>query len=317
MISPLNPIAAAAPAETFVHHGICDASAAATLDACHFIVADDEESVLWIYDRAVPAPVGSVELWNFLGIGKKDEADIEGAAAVGNRIYWISSHGRNRRAEIAPSRFQFFASDIEQSAGKIPTVRLVGESYQNLQMDLIDEQKFVKYDFARAATLAPKVEDGFNIEGLAATTDGKLLIGFRNPIPRGKALVIPVNNPNELIGGGANPAVRADFGDAIELDLHGRGIRSIDRVGAEYYIVAGPIDDVGAFGIYRWSGIANTPPVLMPVPELAGLHPESLIGTAAGKLQIFSDDGRQQVAGMACKELPKKERSFRSVTIAR
>jgi hypothetical protein len=315
MISPPNPIAASAPAQTFVHTGICDASAAATLDARHFIVANDEENILWIYDRAIPAPVGRVELWNFLGIGKKEESDIEGAAAVGNRIYWISSHGRDKRTEIAPSRFQFFASDIEPNAGKIPTVTLVGRSYKNLLNDLVAEQKFVKYDFAKASTLAPKVKDGFNIEGLAATADGKLLIGFRNPIPQGRALVIPINNPNALIDADASPTVRANFGDAIELDLHGRGIRSIDLVGAEYYIVAGPIDGVGSFDIYRWSGNANAPPIVVPVAELAGLYPESLLATATGKLQILSDDGRREIAGTACKDLPKKERSFRSVTV--
>jgi hypothetical protein len=315
MFTPPKPIAAAAPAEISVHTGICDASAVATLDARHFIVADDEKNVLWIYDRTESAPVGWVELWNFLGIGKKDETDIEGAAAVGNRIYWISSHGRDKRTEFAPSRFQFFASDIETSAGETPTIRLVGKSYQNLLTDLVDEQKFVKYDFARASTLAPKVKDGFNIEGLAATVDGRLLIGLRNPIPHGMALVIPINNPAELTEAGSNPAVRASFGDAIELDLQGRGIRSIDLVGAQYYIVAGPIDDAGEFGIYRWSGNRNAPAVLLQVPELAGLHPESLVATATGKLQIFSDDGRRQIAGMACKDLPTKERSFRSITI--
>ena len=316
MTSPVDTLAAAASAQTSVHTGICDASAAATLDARHFIVANDEENVLWIYDRATPALVGSVELWNFLGIGKKEESDIEGAAAVGNRIYWISSHGRDKRAEIAPSRFQFFASDIERNAGAIPAVKLVGRSYKNLLNDLVDEQKFVKYDFAKASTLAPKVKDGFNIEGLAATADGKLLIGFRNPIPHGKALVIPINNPDALIDAAANPVIRANFGNAMELDLHGRGIRSIDLVGAEYYIVAGPIDDGGSFDIYRWSGKANAPPVVVPVPELAGLHPESLVAMANGKLQILSDDGRREIAGTACKELPRKERSFRSVTIA-
>ncbi|HEU4374089.1 MAG TPA: DUF3616 domain-containing protein [Telluria sp.] len=316
MSSPLNTFDAAAAAQTSVHTGICDASAAATLDARHFVAADDEENILWIYDRAVPGPVGSVELWNFLGIGKKDETDIEGAAAIGDRIYWISSHGRNRRAEIAPSRFQFFASDIDRSAGPVPALRLVGTSYKNLLTDLIDQPIFAKYDFALASTLAPKAMGGLNIEGLAATPDGRLLIGFRNPIPHGKALVIPINNPSELVGGGSGPAARASFGYAIELDLHGRGIRSIDLVGAEYYIVAGPIDGVGEFGIYRWSGNPHEPPMLVPVPQLAGLHPESLVATADGKLQIFSDDGRRQVAGMACKDLPKKERSFRSVTIA-
>lgn len=304
-------------AETFVHTGICDASAAATLGARHFVVADDEENVLWIYDRTAPEPVGSVELWNFLGIKKEHESDIEGSASVGDRIYWISSHGRNRRAEIAPSRFQFFASDIERRAGEIPTLRLVGQSYKNLLTDLSADSKFAKYDLARASTLAPKENGGLNIEGLAATADGKLLIGFRNPVPQGKALVIPLNNPRELIEGGTNPAARASFGYAIELDLHGQGIRSIELVGTEYYIVAGPVDDEGSFGVYCWSGNANASPVAMQVPALAGLHPESLIVPAAGRLQILSDDGSLRIAGTACKDLPKEERRFRSVTIAR
>jgi hypothetical protein len=32
---------------------------------------------------------------------------------------------------------------------------------------------------------------GLNIEGLAATPDGQLLIGFRNPLSEGKALLLP------------------------------------------------------------------------------------------------------------------------------
>jgi hypothetical protein len=46
------------------------------------------------------------------------------------------------------------------------------------------------------------------------------------------------------------------------------------------------------------------------------LHPESLIVTAEGQIQILSDDGREPVAGTACKDAPKKDRRFRSFTIA-
>lgn len=305
----------------FVHTGICDASAAANLDAQHFVVASDEKNVLWIYDRAKPGPVGSKAVWEHLGIGKKDESDIEAAATVGNRTYWITSHGRNKDGEAAPSRNQFFASEFETRAGQIPTLALVGKPYKNLLKDLIaDQQKFGKYDFARASTLAPKKAGALNIEGLADTADGKLLIGFRNPIPKGKALVIPLNNPKALIEGG-NRAVKADFGEATELNLDGRGIRSIERVDGDYYIVAGPFDDADpaakalGFGLYKWTGAANAPPVALSLPKLADFHPESLMATGADKLQILSDDGK--VGGTACKDRSKERRSFRSVTVSK
>ncbi|MBC7452428.1 MAG: DUF3616 domain-containing protein [Massilia sp.] len=305
-----------ASAQVFVHKGLCDASAAATLDARHFIVADDEKNILWMFDRKVAAPVGAVNLWEFLGINKKDESDIEGAATIGNRTYWISSHGQNKRGGTEPSRHQFFASEFAVQAGGAPTVRLVGKPYTRLLEDLIaDDKRFGQYDFARASKLAPKQPGALNIEGLADTADGKLLIGFRNPLARGKALVIPLNNARQLLDGAGNGLVRASFGDAIELDLQGRGIRSIERVSAGYYIVAGPVGDDGAFGIYRWSGMAGAAPVLLHLPILDGLHPESLVVPAAGKIQILSDDGRKLVGGTACKDLPKEARSFRSVTI--
>jgi hypothetical protein len=311
----------AAP-QVFVHTGICDASAAANLDAQHFVVASDEKNVLWIYDRAKAPSVAAVKVWEHLGIGEKDETDIEGATTIGNRTYWITSHGRNKDGEAAPSRHQFFASEFEARAGQIPALALVGKPYKNLLGDLVaDRKKFGKYDFARAATLAPKKAGALNIEGLADTADGKLLIGFRNPIPHGMALVIPLNNPKALIDGAGNPAVKAEFGEAIELNLDGRGIRSIERVDGEYYIVAGPFDDADpaakalGFGLYKWTGAANARPVALTLPKLADFHPESLIATAAHTLQILSDDGK--VGGTACKDRPKEKRSFRSVTVSR
>lgn len=149
--------------------------------------------------------------------------------------------------------------------------------------------------------------------------DGKLLIGFRNPVPQGKALVIPLNNPRELIEGGTNPAVRASFGEAIELDLHGQGIRSIELVGTEYYIVAGPVDDEGSFGVYCWSGNENASPVRMQVPALEGLHPESLIVPAAGETADSErrwqpKDRRHGVQGLAERGAPLSQRDHRPVS---
>jgi hypothetical protein len=50
-----------------------------------------------------------------------------------------------------------------------------------------------------AEKLPPKAKGGLNIEGLAATPDQELLIGFRNPIPEDKALVLVLTNPKDLL----------------------------------------------------------------------------------------------------------------------
>ena len=67
---------------------------------------------------------------------------------------------------------------------------------------------------------AAEAEGGFNIEGLASTPEGALLIGLRNPLRHGRALLVPLLNPDEVIEGG-----RARFGAPVELDLQQRGIR--------------------------------------------------------------------------------------------
>ena len=97
--------------------GLCDASAAVAIGQGCFAVADDELDVLRIYRRGAAAPVGSVDLGAYLGNrsadGERDEADIEGSATLGSRIYWISSHARKgKTGALAPHRWRFFATDI-------------------------------------------------------------------------------------------------------------------------------------------------------------------------------------------------------------
>jgi serine/threonine protein phosphatase PrpC len=91
---------------------MCDASAAVALDADHFVVANDERNTLRIYKRGQPDPVNSVELSTFLGTNEKKESDLEGAARIGTRVYWISSHGRNKDGELQERRRRFFATEI-------------------------------------------------------------------------------------------------------------------------------------------------------------------------------------------------------------
>ena len=162
------------------YSGPCDASAAVALDAAYFVVGDDERNTLHVYRQGQAQAVGSLDLSKFLATDADEESDIEGAAAVGTRIYWITSHGRNSKGKARPSRQRFFA--IEVLPGQPPTLKPVGQAYVDLLRDMTEDDALKPYRLGDAARLAAEADGGFNIEGLAATPDGTLLIGLRNPI---------------------------------------------------------------------------------------------------------------------------------------
>ncbi|MBN8510348.1 MAG: DUF3616 domain-containing protein, partial [Burkholderiales bacterium] len=127
--------AAAGAAEPVSYRGLCDASAAVALDERHFAVAGDEDNRLRIYRRGEPALLREVALDRFLGTREGAESDLEGAARVGNRIYWIASLSRNAKGKARPDRQRFFATEVEPGAP--PAVRPVGRAQQRLLADLI------------------------------------------------------------------------------------------------------------------------------------------------------------------------------------
>lgn len=303
-----GPASAATSGTLFTYRGACDASAAVALDGRHFVVGNDENDVLATYRRDEPAMVASLDLAQFLGTRKKEESDIEGAATIGSRVYWISSHSRNSRGVQQPSRHRVFATDVR--GGAVPSVAPVGTPYRDLLRDLVEAPALAGWQLAEAAKLAAEAPGGLNIEGLAATPDGRLLVGFRNPLREGRALVVPIDNPAEVISG-----ARARLGTPVALDLGGRGVRSIELVGAAYYIVAGPIADSGTFALYRWSGTAADAPVPVAV-DLGSLRPEALFAVpATDELVLLSDDGGTTVDGKECKSLKMAKQTFRALTI--
>jgi len=303
--------------------GACDASAAVAIGQGHFVVGDDENDVLRVYRRASAEPVAEVDLTDYLRNrkpgGKPTEADIEGAATIGERIYWISSHARKGKdGEVDRYRQRLFATDIVRGAG-VPTLRPVAAApHETLLDELVADARFKV--LADAARLKPEVEGGLNIEGLAATPEGALLVGLRNPLPQGRALVVPLRNPREVIDAGARPV----FGELIWLDLGGRGIRSLERVGNAYLIVAGPYGEASAspvrpsFALFRWSGSAGQVPVLVPGLDAGSFRPEALfLDPDAGDLYLLSDDGDEQVGQRACKDKQVKpaKKSFRAMAL--
>ena len=291
-----------------VYAGSCDASASVSLNEELFVVGNDEDNTLQTYRRGHPRPISSLPLSEFLDTGPQ-EVDIEGAARLGSRIYWIASYSRNSKGAVRRSRHRLFATDI--GARQPPALQAVGKPYSHLVQDLVSTDPLKPLGLEAAARLAAEADGGLNIEGLAATPDGGLLIGFRNPLRARRALVVPLWNPGEVIEGR-----RARLGAAIELDLGGRGIRSIELVGSAYLIVAGPTADQGSFALYRWSGQASEAPTLLADLTSSGTRPEALMAIPqSARVQLLSDDGGMLVDGIECKKLPKNRQSFRSFTL--
>jgi hypothetical protein len=167
------------------------------------------------------------------------------------------------------------------------------------------------FNLLAASLLPPKARNGLNIEALCATPDNQLLIGFRNPIPGGRALLVPLLNPEGLISG-----ERARFGSPVQLDLGGLGIRDMAYVQGRYLIIAGPYDSGGKSKLYSWAGGLSAPKHLKEI-DLKGFNAEALIAypDKVNEVQLLSDDGSRQTSGKDCKDLKADARRFRSIWV--
>ena len=296
--------------------GICDGSAGVALSGGYLVVGNDENNVLAIYQSDTgTAPVGMVQLSTTLAVGRPNrEADIEGAAAIGDTAYWITSHPSAKSGKPLVERHRFFAT-VEQRTGAIPTVRPAGRVHGGLVKALTGDTALARYGIVAASRRPPEAEGGLNIEGLAATPDGRLLIGFRNPVPEGRALVVPIENPGDVIFRERQPRL----GRAMTVALGGRGIRSIEYVPAlrEYVLVAGSPNGGRDFALYRWSGESADAPRLLEGTTLRGLSPEAIVVESAhpDRLLLLSDDGGRRIGGRDCKEAPESRKFFRSVVL--
>lgn len=304
---------AARVGERLAFTGMCDASAAVALDADLFVAASDENNILRFYRQSQPGkPVFTFNLNPHLaGRKKSPEADIEGAARLGEKVFWITSHGRDAAGKRSPERCRLFAVEIT-NRGPTIAVQPVGRVYSDLVTDLAREPKLARFQLAEAAKRWGKSPDQLNIEALAASPEGELLIGFRTPIPGGRALLVPLLNPNELLAG--QPP---QFGEPILLDLGGLGLRGMGSTGREYYLVAGAGEGKAEPRLFLWPGGAAAPRIVAGV-SFAGFTPEAIcFQDVAGRndFLVLSDDGNRKLDGKECRDLPEARRQFRALRI--
>lgn len=304
--------AESAVSEPTVYTGICGASAGVAIGQEAFLVADDESNRLRIYARNTGGPaLQSIDLTPQLELDRRaPEIDLEGAARLGDYVYWITSHSRNKKGREHPNRYRFFATAIRGTNANA-RVGFVGRPYKNLLADLAAAPTLQRYSLGAASRLVPKARGGLNIEGLCSTADHRLLIGFRNPIPNGNALLVPLENPEQMIAG-----ERARIGAPVELDLDGLGIRDIAFWHGEYLIIAGSFDGKGKSRLYRWPGGQAKARHLKEV-NLKGLNPEAIVvypKLGLEEVQLLSDDSSR--SSVDCNDLPVPSRQFRGVWVS-
>jgi hypothetical protein len=286
--------------EVLEFRGTCDASAGARISGDTFVVASDEDNILRFYSWGSPGrAIGEHDLSEFLGQDGL-EADIEAAARVGTRIFWITSHARNRQGMARAARRRLFATDLASEA-QIPGVVPIGAPYELLEAMALDRRlgalglpDSIELADHRRPKLAPH-KMGINIEGMAATDAGSLLIALRNPLVDGKAIIVPLHEPNAFISGETSAP---QLGEPILLDLGGLGIRAIQRVDSSgtYLIVAGATGKGQRSRIFRWERTEPDVMVSLEKPSLGELSPEAIVLDAEGsRALLLSDDGGRRV----------------------
>lgn len=291
--------------------GLCDASAAVAVGRW-LVVADDEHDALRVFDTtagmAPSAPIALGSLSRLLA--GREEADLEGMAATADGRVWVTaSHDSGKDTAPKPARQRLFALILtERPEGAGVTAKLVAGPTTGL-VEKGGETNQLRDIVITTAGKTSKDALGLSIEGLAAGPEGSLVVGFRNPVHEKKALVERLDNP-DAFAGGAPPKLTGPRW----LKLGGQGIRSMEADGAGFLVIAGPSDDGEGFSAWRWAGFDDgKPPERLPV-SFGELHPEALVRVGEA-WWVLSDDGKHEIGGTPCKELPEAERRARTARL--
>lgn len=289
--------------------GACDASGAVEIDARHFAVADDEDNVLRVYDADLGGPpIHTVDLSPSLPLRKtrRAESDFEAATRLGDTAYFLTSHGRTAKGKRDPDRLLLVATNLPSPGSD---VAVHGQPYRSLLDDLLEHPGFRRFGIADASLRAPKEPGGLNLEGLTASPDGSLLLGFRNPVPEGRAIFVRLLNP-----AGVPRGERARLSDPVLVDLQGLGVRALSTWGGSFLIAAGPSIDGGPFRLFRYDGKSAS---AVPGVDLTGFAPEGFFTPEArDELMLLSDDGTRILQGKPCKSLKDQaSKRFRGLWI--
>lgn len=254
----------------FAHHGMSDASAAYDAGDGHRFVADDDSNEIRLFGPTFGEAVAEFDFSGDVTPVQAGQAwDLEGAARMGDTIYWHGSLGNTRSGNVRLDRDIVLATTV---TGRGADAQLEFAGYtRGIRDALVEWDREDGHGHgADAFGFAAATQDGvsaegpnaLNAEGAAiAPDDTTLWLGMRSPltpIPDGdQALIVEVENIADVVAG-----AEAEIGQVIELDLGGRAIRDMKRTDdGDYLIIAGSADDEGNFAIFGWDGVRGSEPV--------------------------------------------------------
>jgi hypothetical protein len=137
--------------------------------------------------------------------------------------------------------------------------------------------------------------------------------------PGKKAIVLHLTNAGDALAGTAP----APFATPIMIDLGGKGLRDLVRVGpGRYLLIAGDPGDGGTFELWQWSGPGALTPLTRMGPiatPAAGTSAEALVLTPdrTAAWVLFDEGQRMTAGGTECKDLQNAaDKSFHARRIA-
>ena len=296
------------PQDTRWPTGISDASDAIALDDHSYVTGDDEQDVLNVYSRdSSGLPLVSFNYATLLNLPdlSKPEVDVEAATPSPlntNKAYWLGSMSNGKAPfDNKPNRDRIFATTIS-GTGVATTFNVTG--YASLRSAILAWGDTHGYNFSAsaAAGVDSKTPAGFSAEGMVFGPDSTTLyIGLRAPLVsttnRTKAVIAPIIN-FETWFRDSSATSTPSFGDPIELDLGGRGIRDLIRMpNGTYIILAGSPGAALMGAIYKWTGKTTDAPIRVISPSTDTLNIEGVIPVningqlSLSDLQVITDKG--------------------------
>lgn len=267
--------------QTTWHTGSSDASAVASVGDGYFYVADDETNILRLYtvDQS-GKPLTEIDATSMANGKSGEEFDIECATVSedGKTIYWLTSLANSKKGKEKPYRNRAFSTSINGSgAAATLSAGAYSEMFRDAMIAFGDANG---WNFSASASfedkMIPKRIDGFNVEGLTLQKGGgSAYVGFRAPcVPkkgvtptssnRKYAVMAPVTNFENIFTAKGKSSVKPQTGNPVLFDFGGLGIRSVERVGDYYVIIAGLFEGGGTPKVYLWDGTtpADSEPIV-------------------------------------------------------
>ena len=209
--------------------------------------------------------------------------DVEGVAInEHNQLYLITSHTTNKKGKHKKAREQIVRLNYEQD-------KLSNFKYYHGLLEALQK-------LHPALNISShKRKKQINIEALTWDRESKsLLIGLRSPLIKGKAVIVPLKNPNAIFDKHEKPKLA----QPILLDLYGDGIRAMswDKNRKGYWIVSGSVGKrKGDFSLWFWDKKSNLLTVMHDAVDIG--YTEGITVLKDDSLFLVQDNGSLSIHG--------------------